>query len=260
MIKRVIDDYFLLRDKYDTVGVFLYGSQNYGLETPESDIDTKAIVLPSLKEVFLGKEMVSKTLDLPNNEKLDVKDIRLMFRSYLKQNVNFIETLFTDYFIINPSYEKIFNEVLNNREDIAYYNPVSALNCMLGMAKEKFFALRKPFPSKIEVLNTFGYDPKQLHHIIRLEELMGRYIQRDEEYKQILKSNKKDYLKAVKAGFHPNDAVDEIAEKYIKSMSDMRDTAALESSNKDFVEGLFESTILALFERKCKDDYGNFFI
>lgn len=32
------------------VGCFLQGSQNYGLETPSSDVDTKLIVVPSFDE------------------------------------------------------------------------------------------------------------------------------------------------------------------------------------------------------------------
>ena len=30
------------------IGVFLYGSQNYGFATEESDIDSKAIIIPSV--------------------------------------------------------------------------------------------------------------------------------------------------------------------------------------------------------------------
>lgn len=34
-------------DKDHIVGIFLQGSQNYGLEVPNSDVDTKLIVTPN---------------------------------------------------------------------------------------------------------------------------------------------------------------------------------------------------------------------
>ena len=56
------------------VGLFLQGSQNYGLETDTSDVDTKCILTPSFEEIALGKKMVSTTHILDNNEHLDAKE------------------------------------------------------------------------------------------------------------------------------------------------------------------------------------------
>lgn len=33
------------------VGIFLQGSQNYGLDLPTSDVDTKLIVVPTFQEL-----------------------------------------------------------------------------------------------------------------------------------------------------------------------------------------------------------------
>ena len=33
------------------VGVFLYGSQNYNMDGPNSDVDTKCLVVPSFEEI-----------------------------------------------------------------------------------------------------------------------------------------------------------------------------------------------------------------
>ena len=35
----------------NVMGVFLYGSQNYGINTPTSDVDTKAILIPSINKI-----------------------------------------------------------------------------------------------------------------------------------------------------------------------------------------------------------------
>ena len=35
------------------VGIFLQGSQNYGMATDKSDVDTKCIILPSFEDIAL---------------------------------------------------------------------------------------------------------------------------------------------------------------------------------------------------------------
>lgn len=47
------------------------------------------------------------------------------------------------------------------------------------MIMEKYSALRHPYPSIVHKIERFGYDPKQLHHIIRLHTIMERYIHGD---------------------------------------------------------------------------------
>ena len=37
------------------VGIFLQGSQNYGLEIPSSDVDTKLIVVPTFEEIAFSR-------------------------------------------------------------------------------------------------------------------------------------------------------------------------------------------------------------
>ena len=51
---------------YEVVGVFLQGSWNYGLGWEESDVDTKAIILPTFEEIALGRKPVSTTYIMEN--------------------------------------------------------------------------------------------------------------------------------------------------------------------------------------------------
>ena len=44
-------DYYKQHYSNEWVGIFLQGSQNYGLDTDKSDIDTKIIVLPSFEDI-----------------------------------------------------------------------------------------------------------------------------------------------------------------------------------------------------------------
>ena len=181
------------------VGIFLQGSQNYNLDYEGSDIDTKAILLPSFSDFVLCSKPISTTHIMENDEHVDFKDIRLMFECIKKQNVNFVEILFTRYHIINPKYADLFQPVLDAREEIARYNNYAGVNCIMGMAYEKQKAMEHPYPATIDKIKVYGYDPKQLHHALRLREFMTRYMA-GENYADCLVSKQRDYLKDVKRG------------------------------------------------------------
>lgn len=186
-------------DDYQIVGLFLQGSQNYNLDTEDSDVDTKLIVLPKFKDIALNKQLISTTHIRENDEHIDFKDLRLYIQTFRKQNINFLEILFTDFKIINPEYEKFWNVLVENREAIARYNPYQAVKAMKGHAMEKYQKMEHPYPAKKDVLEKFGYDPKQLHHLIRIEEYLGRYIA-GEDYASCLRPHCPEYLISVKQG------------------------------------------------------------
>lgn len=196
--------YSAFREAYPDVTLFalcLQGSQNYNLDiyTDEyrSDIDTKAIVIPDLKDVVLNKKPISTTHVLPNNEHIDIKDIRLMFESYKKQNVNFIETLFTKFVIVNVEFEQEWKELVENKELIAHYNTNQALRCMAGMSMEKKKAMCHPYPTLLDKIEKYGYDGKQLHHIIRMNNFIFAYAT-GKSYEECLTylPNKEEMIKA----------------------------------------------------------------
>lgn len=161
---------------YNVLGVFLQGSQNYSLSYPGSDIDTKAILIPSFVDFVLNRKPVSTTLVKEDNSHIDLKDIRLMHDCFLKQNINFVEILFTKYKYMNTEYEAIYQPMFDNNERIAHYNNYAAVNCIAGMVYEKHKAMEHPYPTLIEKIKKYGYDNKQLHHIVRCEEFLKRYI------------------------------------------------------------------------------------
>lgn len=190
----------LIQNGFEVVGVWLYGSQNYLLDYEGSDIDTKAIVLPKFNDFVLNKQPYSKTWQMEGKNQCDVKDIRSMFECFKKQNINFIEILFSDYRIINPEYIELFQPMLDNAEAIAHYNNYAAINCMVGMALEKYKALDHPYPSIKEKVEKYGYCNKQFHHVLRLKEFIVRYVN-GEEYKDCLISKQRNYLTKVKANY-----------------------------------------------------------
>ena len=171
---------FLVAKGYEVVCLMLQGSQNYGLdeysENYISDIDSKAIVLPHFRDFVYEYPPVTLTEILPNNEHIDVKDVRVMFEMFKKQNLSYIELLYTDYKIINSKYLDIIKEIFNNREKIANINKNQFLRCIQGMAGNKLKALCHPYPTLIDKINTYGFDGKQLSHCVRLFEFLNRYL------------------------------------------------------------------------------------
>lgn len=202
------------------VGIFLQGSQNYGLDVPGSDVDTKLIVTPTFEEIAFNKKPHSTTYIRANEEHIDFKDIRLYIQTFRKQNLNFLEILFTPYKIVNPMYEEEWNKLVARAEDIAHYNRYLAVKAMKGVAMEKYHALEHPYPAKLKVLEKFGYDPKQLHHLLRIEEYLERYIA-GEKYADCLHPHCADYLVEVKLGKYTKEAAEEVADLTMEHIDEM---------------------------------------
>lgn len=148
------------------------------------------VMVSGYKESWCGEYLLS-----------EVKDIRKMFECFKKQNINFVELLFTQYYILNPIYEELFAPMLDNAEKIARYNNYASVNCMCGMAFEKYKALTYPYPSIVDKIEKYGCDPKQLHHILRLKDFIERYCN-GESYRTILIPKNKDMLLDIKSNYH----------------------------------------------------------
>ena len=198
--KRVQEHYdWAVGAGYEVVGVFLQGSWNYSekLCDDESDVDTKCLVLPTFEDFCLGKKLVSTTYVMENEEHCDVKDLRLYMNCFKKQNVNFVEILFTEFYVLNPKYEKLFKPMFDHREEVARYDEKAALNCMVGMAYEKEKALEHPYPATKDKIEKYGFDGKQLSHLTRLSEMMVKYVN-GVPYELCLKTSMPEYLLALK--------------------------------------------------------------
>lgn len=255
---RIKEHYDYIKDKYNVVYLGLQGSQNYELdiydEDYKSDVDTKAIILPSFKDFVYNKAPVSKTIVLPNNEHIDVKDIRVMFDTFKKQNVNFIEILFTKYRIVNEEYRVLLQPLFENRELIANLNKNQALRCIAGMSMEKLKALQHPYPAIIDKINKYGYDPKQLHHILRMNDFIKKYAT-GARYEDCLIPNNKEYLIKIKKGILSEKEAVQLAQKTDTETKEIKDRYITE---KDIVSELtieiLDKVKLDILNRKFKKE------
>ena len=121
-------------------GVFLYGSQNYGLATAASDVDTKCILLPTFEDMCRQEQWTSVELHV-DEEHCECKDIRKMVQMWQKMNMNFLEVLFTGDYYINPKYLRddevmeTWHQILSYNNDMAYYDVNKAFMSVIGQTK-----------------------------------------------------------------------------------------------------------------------------
>jgi predicted nucleotidyltransferase len=157
----------ILEEKgYKVIYIGLYGSQNYNLDDEESDIDVKAIILPSLQDIIFRK-VTSKTIECENGN-IDVKDLITFYDVIKKGNFSYIEAIDTEYSIGDKYIKELFKQFRPN------------LKSILGAMYEKRKALTHEFPSKKAEFEKWGFDPKQHHHILRLYDLLSYNLQHNE--------------------------------------------------------------------------------
>lgn len=232
----------LFKKGLEWVYIACYGSDNYGLQTESSDMDIKVIVVPSLHSIVSAAKPISETWDFEWGQ-ADIKDCRLMMENFLKQNTNFLEILFTDYYLINPTYEKEMEMLRDEADKIARIDECRHMRAILGMQDQKYHALRYPYPSKVGIIEKYGFDPKQLSHIIRLYDLMEKYV-KGCSYKACITpyGSMASYIKSTKlgTGCKNADAAEVIARDYMKRTEelyiDYKDKAATCEEGKEVLE------------------------
>lgn len=143
---------------YQVIYIGLYGSQNYNLDDETSDIDCKAIIMPSLHDIIF-RNKTSKVVECENGN-IDVKDLVTFYEVIRKGNFSYIESIDTEYSIGDKYIKELFKQIRPNFKSI------------LGAMHEKRKALTHEYPSKHEEFDKWGFDPKQHHHIERLNDLL----------------------------------------------------------------------------------------
>lgn len=142
----------------------LVGSQNYGLDSENSDIDTYSFIAPSLLDLMTGKEPLSKEYEIENG-KCVVKDIRLAFNLLRKPSPNSVECFVSKYKYYEPTYEEILKYFLENEARLRvliHANFKNMLNAIAGTA------------NGLHGRNMT--EGKKYAHCLRLEEMMIKYL------------------------------------------------------------------------------------
>lgn len=234
----------------------LQGSQNYGLADEFSDVDTKSILLPSFQALVFNTKQISQTWVLSNEEHADVKDIRLMFNNFRKQNINFLEILFTPFYLADHSHLADWIMLREHREKIAHYNIYLAVSCMAGMAYEKYHAFEHPYPAAVEKIRKFGYDPKQLHHLLRMEEFLNRYL-KGESFEDCLIPLDIDHMLQIKRGSIPYEkavVVRDEAMKRVESVAKRWKSSHNKVVVDKEVDDILDGIVYKMLKNKIKEE------
>lgn len=194
----------------------LQGSQNYGLATENSDVDTRLLVMPSFKELALNKQPTSETRVMKDESHLDVKDLRLYVDTLKKQNMNFVEMLFTDYYVVNSLFEDDWMKLVNRREEVARYDRKRTMLSMCGIAKNKMTALERG--NTVGFREDLGYDPKQFYQLDRILEFLERYDKDNESYADMMRSARREELLSWKSGVLTFDEMAPLATEMYKNV------------------------------------------
>lgn len=225
IFSRLKSDYdYCVEQGYEVVGVFLFGSQNYNMHTPESDIDVKAMVIPNINDLVWGNTDIAKKVVRDNGE-LIIYDVASIHKSIKKQSINFVEILFTEYKILNPQYAHLYAPMFTHREGIADLNTFKAVHCTLSMARNKHKMLFAELPSNASRVQKAGYDYKALAEILRMKEFLGTRIS-GLNYESSLVSSNREYLYGIKTGTRrfTVGAAKDTADRAIEHMSKRVDT------------------------------------
>lgn len=154
---------------YNVLYIGLYGSQNYLADNKESDFDAKAIISLSVEDL-LKKNTVSEIFEFEGKGQVEIKDIISYTKLVEKGNHSFLEPIETNYFIGNKFLRSLYLK-----------KSTPNLRGVLGNMQNKYDNLKHRHPSRKNIIDRYGYDPKQLHHLLRLYLLLEENLNMSSE-------------------------------------------------------------------------------
>jgi len=171
----------------------LVGSQNYGLETDSSDVDTYSFVLPSYMDFISGVPMVSTTVEMKDGSHLNIKDIRLALNLLRKPSPNIVECFLSDYKVYEPDFYNVFKEYDNNV--MLYYLTHANYKNMVDAIVGTVYQLHGRNMT----------EGKKYAHALRLQHMLYRYLDPQAPVSEYLHMREHDLQIARKAKIeYPN--------------------------------------------------------
>ena len=246
-IGRHLDETLASNDIYDWFVIASNGSVNYNLDNENSDVDSKLLVVPSLHDLVFNKRHNYMHEMSDNGEHAEVKDVALYMKTILKQNINFVETLFAECVIVNHKYYDFWGILQENRERIARYDTKRAVDCMFGMMKQKRIAMTKPTPGRQKSIDKIGYDAKSYHHLLRLYYFLKHYLDgwSYEDCLTLRSVDEQTILMAAKEGMYNLELAISDADLKIKMAESIIADCMfnIDESEQKYIEGLIDGVV-----------------
>lgn len=147
----------------------LYGSQNYKIDSMNSDLDRKVLVIPTIEDLINNRKLNKEYED--SRGQIKTVDIRTWVNSLIKGSFSDWEVLVTKYSVTDLSCKE-FDVIYPMQREIVTINPIKSLKSIYGIfnsyANLTFKELEKG--ERSNKLN------KSLAHMIRVSEFMTKYF------------------------------------------------------------------------------------
>lgn len=196
---------YLQEQGYEPMYVALYGSQNYELDSENSDFDYKAFVKPTRIQVYRG-EMTIKTLDYQGGQ-IEVRDFRLITDQLGKMNPHFIELFVTSNYWVDGYYAQHFHSIRQLVRELLEDRFVIFTRACCGACVD---ACNK-------MIVEDSYSPKKLYTIARLYHLY-RNVEDCKGFILVNKGATQELLKILKSGTCLLEEAMELAQYYVNLM------------------------------------------
>lgn len=216
---------------HNVYAIMLKGSQNYNLDDDESDIDANAIIIPTLADL---RKNTSYKYEFETGE-VTCHNIYSFADIVAKGNPQWIEVCHTEY------------KIGNSLDMFKHYdlNP-SALK---GMVMEKVNAFSKLYPSQKSQIEKYGYAPKQLHHIIRLVDLLVARKVSPGLKVLAYKNPRKDALIEIKRGKLPLQEAEALRDEYLQRLERIYEEAKLKYQPQEVDYAILDEIVM---QEYCK--------
>ena len=199
---------------YDVIATCIIGSQNYGLNTPNSDVDTISIVIPNFEAICCGRPKIDHTYDFEDGGKAKVRDYRSFALNDLRKGCfTNTETLYSTKVVVNPIFEQVWNFLIENREIIMRADYEATIRSMLGYLTSMESRFHKEgFNGYREEL---GMNPKMFMHAVRACDWLGKFLAGEVSIEEAFDANYLSDLRQTSMG-------SPIYEKYMNYLSKSR--------------------------------------
>lgn len=237
-----------VEEKYPGRVMFIaaVGSMNYGTFSEESDVDTKAIIIPTFESLVFDKPE-STTLHI-EDEQCSVKDIRTYIHELKKQGISSLETLVTDYFLENYAFGYYVDYLRSLAEDICHYNEHNFVKSASGDLIHKSMRWNKEYSEYLKTNNDSNLCYKDAYNVVRLHDTIERYL-KGMKFKYTIDCGgnlNRDFLLRVKHGELGPQGTNDLVSYCCKNLPELSDCEVdreLESKLNTFTLNIIKETI-----------------
>ena len=162
----------------------LFGSQNYKMDSWDSDVDVHCMYAPHPKRIITESSVHYPLIENDNayGGHADVKTVHDMLVQYRKGNLNFLETLWTPYITVTPGWEW-FVHCLRKQRELFLLDKHHLFITWGGFVRQMISRTTRRAPVQLMPKPTtltgwredLGYNPKALANALRIKETMIRF-------------------------------------------------------------------------------------